>query len=259
MSWKSLVVLVLLAAGLGGFFYYDTYWLAPAREKTESVKGRLWTVEPKDVQTLTLKRKTDTVKLARAGDGGWEMLEPVKTRGDRNAVDGVVTTLATLRVDREIDGSPAKLSEFGLDPQRAGILAALEQIKARAQPQDVVVVFFAGHGITLDQAYFFIPRDLVYQSDEDVIDKGLSQAELMEFLSGVAARKTLLVLDTCGSGGLVEALGTRGLAEKRALALLAKSAGSFLIAASSSSQQALETSGLGHGLLTYTLLQALGG
>jgi len=131
MSWKSLVVLVLLAAGLGGFFYYDTYWLAPAREKTESVKGRLWTVEPKDVQTLTLKRKTDTVKLARAGDGGWEMLEPVKTRGDRNAVDGVVTTLATLRVDREIDGSPAKLSEFGLDPPEVQVTL---EVKGRAEP-----------------------------------------------------------------------------------------------------------------------------
>ena len=53
MSGKTLVVLALLVAGLGGFFYYDTYWLEPAREKKDSVKGRLWEVEPKDVESLT--------------------------------------------------------------------------------------------------------------------------------------------------------------------------------------------------------------
>jgi len=40
--------------------------------------------EPKDVETLTIKRKDDTVKLKRTGDG-WEMLEPVKTRGNAGA------------------------------------------------------------------------------------------------------------------------------------------------------------------------------
>ena len=46
---KTILVLLLLAVGLGGFFYYDTYKLEPKREKAESAKGRIWTVEPKDV------------------------------------------------------------------------------------------------------------------------------------------------------------------------------------------------------------------
>ena len=33
MNWKSAVVLIALASALGGFFYYDTYWLSPARDK----------------------------------------------------------------------------------------------------------------------------------------------------------------------------------------------------------------------------------
>ena len=58
MSWKTVVVLVVLASALAGFFYYDAYWLTPARDKAESAKGRLWTtLEPKDVEALTIKRR----------------------------------------------------------------------------------------------------------------------------------------------------------------------------------------------------------
>ena len=41
MSWKTLVVLAVLVAGLGGFLIVDNQWLVPKREKAESAKGRL--------------------------------------------------------------------------------------------------------------------------------------------------------------------------------------------------------------------------
>ena len=135
MSWKSLTVLAVLAAGLGGFLAVDSYWLAPKREKTESVKGRLWTVEPKDVLALTITRGDGTIKLKRAGDG-WEMLEPVKTRADGGVVNEVVTGLATARVDREIDPNPAKLGDFGLEPPAAQV--SLE-VKGQAAPLTLAV------------------------------------------------------------------------------------------------------------------------
>ena len=130
-GWKTIVVLLVLAAGLGGFFYYDTYWLTPRREKAESAKGRIWTVEPKDVEAVTLVRPDGTVRLKRTADGGWEMLEPVKARGDRAVVDDVVTTLATARMDREIDANPAKPADFGLDPPQAEVRL---DVKGQAQP-----------------------------------------------------------------------------------------------------------------------------
>ena len=135
MSWKTLVVLLVLAVGLGGFLVVDNQWLAPKREKTESVKGRLWTVEPKDVEALTITRKDDTIKLKRSGDG-WEMLEPVKTRADGGVVNEVVTGLTTARVDREIDPNPPKLADFGLEPPAAQV--ALE-VKGQAAPLTLAV------------------------------------------------------------------------------------------------------------------------
>ena len=118
--WTTITALVLLVAGLGGFYYYDTYWLEPAREKKESVKGRLWDLEPKDVEGVTIKRKSETVRVKRT-DSGWELQEPIKTRADRGAVDGIVTSLATARVDREVASSPTSLDEFGLKTPEAEV------------------------------------------------------------------------------------------------------------------------------------------
>jgi len=135
MSWKTLTVLAVLAAGLGGFLVFDSYYLTPKREKAANAKGRLWTVEPKDVDAVTIKRKDDTVRLKRAGDG-WEMLEPVKTRANAGAVNEMVTGLATTRVDREIDPNPAKPADFGLDPPTA--LVTLE-VKGQTTPLTLAV------------------------------------------------------------------------------------------------------------------------
>lgn len=130
-SGRTILVLLILAAGLGGFFYYDTYSLGPRREKAESAKGRIWTVEPKDIEAVTVARKGETLRLKRAADGGWDMLEPVKTRGDRAVVDDMVTGLATARMDREIDPNPAKPADFGLDPPDAEVKI---EVKGRAEP-----------------------------------------------------------------------------------------------------------------------------
>jgi len=134
--WKSILVLLVLAAGLGGFFYYDSYYLGPRREKAESAKGRLWTIEPKDVERITVVRKGETLRLQRAPDGGWDMLEPVKTRGDRSVVDDMVTGLATARVDREIDPNPAKPGDFGLAPPEADVKL---EVKGRSEPLSLQV------------------------------------------------------------------------------------------------------------------------
>ncbi|HSE05598.1 MAG TPA: DUF4340 domain-containing protein [Methylomirabilota bacterium] len=127
---KTIVVLLLLAAGLGGFFYYDTYWLNPKREKAESAKGRIWTVEPKDVEGVVISRRNETIRLKRVADG-WEMQEPVRVRADRAAVDDIVTGLATARMDREIDPNPAKPADFGLAPPEAEVRL---EVKGAAAP-----------------------------------------------------------------------------------------------------------------------------
>jgi hypothetical protein len=151
MSWKTLVVLVVLVAGLGGFLLVDNQWLAPKREKAESAKGRLWTVDSKDVESFTIARKDDTIKLKRAGDG-WEMVEPVKTRADGGVASEVLTDLTTARVDREIEANPTKLADFGLEPPAAMVALGESVARDTARPvadfRDKALVAFDRKNVT---------------------------------------------------------------------------------------------------------------
>ena len=75
------------------------------------------------------------------------------------------------------------------------------------------------------------------------------------------ALKRVLILDTCGSGGAVDLFQAssrnpfafRGLVER-----LSRSQGIHMIAATAASQLAHEPEELGHGVLIYSLLAALG-
>src|SRR3972149_6663511 len=114
MRWKTTLFLAILFVTLGIFYYVYEIRLSPEREKSAQAKGRLWTVEQKDVEEVIVKRKADTVHVKRAG-ADWVLLAPVKARADRSAVDDLISNLVTTRVDREIDPNPAKLADFGLD------------------------------------------------------------------------------------------------------------------------------------------------
>src|SRR5262252_4386910 len=109
MRWQSTAILAVVLIALGAFYYVYEIRLGPEREKTEGRKGRVFTVEPVDVAEVDLKRTDSTVKLKREGDE-WQLLEPVKARGDRGAVDETVTSIVTARMDREIEADPKSLA-----------------------------------------------------------------------------------------------------------------------------------------------------
>lgn len=118
MRWQTTAVLAVLLIALGVFYYVYEVRLGPEREKTEARKGRVFTVEPVDVNEVVLRRGEETVRLRRAGES-WDMLEPLKSAGDRGTVEEVVTSVATARMDREIEAQPQNLGDFGLDKPAA--------------------------------------------------------------------------------------------------------------------------------------------
>jgi hypothetical protein len=128
MRWQTTVALAALLAILGGAYYlYEIRW-APEREQAASRKGRVFAVEPKDVTAVEIKRGGETLRLARAGDG-WEMTAPVKTRANGAEVDGMLTTILTAKIDREIAATPASPADFGLDKPVADIDLTLKDGK----------------------------------------------------------------------------------------------------------------------------------
>jgi hypothetical protein len=128
MRWQTTAVLAVLLLALGVFYYIYEIRLGPEREKTEGRKGRVFTAEPADVSEVEIKRTDGVVKLKRDGDG-WQVLEPVKARGDRGAIDETVTSLITARMDREIEAAPTALGDFGLDKPTAEVTLRLKDGK----------------------------------------------------------------------------------------------------------------------------------
>jgi hypothetical protein len=129
MRWQSTAILAVVLVALGAFYYVYEIRLGPEREKTEGRKGRVFTAEPADVTEMDIKRPDGVVKLKRDGDG-WQILEPVKGRGDRGPIDETITSVVTARMDREIEAAPKALADFGLDKPAAEITARLKDGKS---------------------------------------------------------------------------------------------------------------------------------
>lgn len=133
-------------------------------------------------------------------------------------------------------------------------MAALRQAPA----QDLVVIYMAGHGVSLGDEWYFVPHELRDADQPEALRAaGLSSAELKSILESMNADRTLLLLDTCHSGTAVSPLKDyRGL---KSLRLLARSVGTHILAATDRNQYAIELARLGHGVFTYALLEGLGG
>lgn len=128
MRWQTTAVLAALLLALGTFFYlYEVRW-GPAREEAAARKGRLFATDTKDVTEIVIKRPEDTVRLKREGDN-WEMLEPLRARGSRPAVDETLANLMTAKIDREITAKPESLVDFGLDKPAADVTLMLKDGK----------------------------------------------------------------------------------------------------------------------------------
>ena len=146
-----------------------------------------------------------------------------------------------------------------LDEQvsREGLEQAFTTVSAQVRPEDVFILFLAGHGVALDGRYYFLPADFRYHNEDSLTQAAVSQDHLQEWLSRIQAQKSLVLLDTCNSGSYVDAqLASRGIAEKTAIDKLIKATGRATITASSASQVALEGIA-GHGVFTYAFLQGL--
>src|SRR5512145_3532869 len=129
MRWQTTVALAVLLAILGGFYYVYEVRLGPGREEAAARKGRVFSAETKDVTGVEITRAGEKVSLKKEGDE-WRLLAPVVARGSRTAVDELLATVLTAKIDREIDPKPANLADFGLDKPAAELTLTLADGRA---------------------------------------------------------------------------------------------------------------------------------
>ncbi len=147
---------------------------------------------------------------------------------------------------------------------KATILATLDDIKKKSLQQDVLIVYYAGHGVMTqgeNGEFYIVPHDIIqlYGKDDILKDKGISATMLKQYAQEINAQKQVFILDACQSAGALETVAVRGAAEEKAIAQLARSTGTFWITATGSNQFATEFEKLGHGIFTYALLDGING
>ena len=137
-------------------------------------------------------------------------------------------------------------------------------------PRDVLVVFFAGHGYALKKKdgweWYLIPYSRVWERRpmvrEDISRYGIPSRELMRFLTTIPATKIFLILDSCRSGAVVEAMQGRAFDDavgRKALRRIARVGGIHVLAASRANEDAIELRTVPHGALTFLLIEGMRG
>jgi hypothetical protein len=125
VRWQTTLVAAILLVIVAGFYYVYEVRLGPEREKAQARKGRVFSFETTDVTGIALSRADSRVKVVREGDG-WQLVEPLKAKGDRGPIEETLTTVVTAKPDREIEAAPKNLGDFGLDKPAAEVAMTLK-------------------------------------------------------------------------------------------------------------------------------------
>ena len=181
--------------------------------------------------------------------GGFERVEVVQL------LDQEATKTNVLAAIKRLAG------ETGPPSLKVGPLDALK----RAEPEDTVVIYFAGHGTAQSQRFYLIPHNLGYTGErtklteqglKTILAHSISDLELEAAVEGLDAGHLVLIIDACNSGQALEAEEKRrGPMNSKGLAQLAYEKGMYILTAAQSFQAALEAAQLGHGYLTYALVE----
>jgi uncharacterized caspase-like protein len=173
-----------------------------------------------------------------------------------------------------------------IDDQATGanISAALREIAANAKPDDLVLLFFAGHGQQVDGHYYYAPVEFgtgdkaLFKTalssdagndaalDEMFRREGYGQDQMLPIVQTIQAARLAVVLDTCFSASIAtQDAVIRRDTNATVTQSLGHASGRFVLSSAtalaldSSGNSALPSDQDGHGLFTSFLLRALAG
>jgi hypothetical protein len=179
----------------------------------------------------------------------------------------------------------------GVAPSKANILVDIQNLAGTVGPNDVLLIYFSGHGtqdasVTPPREYFDPYASVLKDSSGNFYDYPVPSVLDNDLATAFAAIKTprkIVILDTCNSGGFIgnqlEAdwtppayLGGASLVGPETLSQAISNYASMqssptglspygaqVLSAAGRDESCYETPTLGHGVMTYYLLQGLQG
>ena len=149
----------------------------------------------------------------REGDGRilglYAGITDYSARGDLYGCADDATLLAQAFRERGLQSPEQQVVLTDLNANVHAFTAGLQQIAARATPQDVVVIFFSGHGGSEPVAE--TDRADIDGTDETIVlfDGELRDNEVVALIDQINADTIILALDACHSGGFARDFLTR--------------------------------------------------
>ena len=139
------------------------------------------------------------------------------------------------------------------DDNPRGLATGLEPDLRKATPDDLLIIFYAGHGYTApDGTFYLFPSDIGRDNRyvDDVLKDGraISSHELSHWLQGVDVGRAVMIVDACQSAGAVAPPGFKvGPFGSQGLGQMAYDKGMQVLAASQSDEAAIESATWGRG------------
>jgi uncharacterized caspase-like protein len=111
---------------------------------------------------------------------------------------------------------------------------------AEKGPDTIALVFYAGHGLQVDGENYLVPVDASIQREADVPLQAMRLADLMNALSSVQTKITVVMLDACRNNPFSEINKTTG----RGLAIVDAPSGSLVSYSTAPGTEALDGDGV---------------
>lgn len=128
---------------------------------------------------------------------------------------------------------------------------AFDQISKNITVNDAFILYIAGHGVSKNGLYYFLPYDINNTLPQNIEDSAISINDIKHNLSKIHTSKSLVLLDTCQSGAMVDNI----LNDQATITRLSHDDKRNYIVASNQNQVALEGY-KNHGVFTYVALDA---
>ena len=176
--------------------------------------------------------------------------------------------------------SNPKASATGIQevsPTKMNFKRAFEEVARQARSQDIVVIFLAGHGITFGNSetgkseYGYLTQEAsaleksAFANPAIRAQQLITGGELVEWNNKIAAKKIVIILDTCEAGSaqkeLLALLKDRDVPadQIRALDDVKERTGLHVLMGAAANKASYETSTFGRGLLTHALTEGFSG
>ncbi|MBM3463264.1 MAG: hypothetical protein FJX76_14270 [Armatimonadetes bacterium] len=145
-------------------------------------------------------------------------------------------------------------------PNKVNIEKAMNWLTAMAStPEDTVFIYFSGHG-TNDQRGSYL---LTVESDPDaLLSTAMNVTTFNQLVKDIPARRKVIVLDACHSGGMsIAARHVNRLSQKMLEALAEKSEGEWRFLSCKETEQSFESDepGVNQGVFSYYFVKGMRG